>query len=85
MRLISLDEGDTLIDAIVVPSEPTPENAEAQAAAEAAENGNDAADEDAGGGDATEYMTEDTADDTSEEADGTEAETDEDADDDENA
>ena len=85
VRLINLDEGDTLIDAIVVPSEPTPENAEAQAAAEAAENGNDAADEDAGGGDATEYMTEDTADDTSEEADGTEAETDEDADDDENA
>jgi DNA gyrase subunit A len=39
VRLINLDEGDTLAEGIVVPSEPTPENAEAQAAAEAAENG----------------------------------------------
>ena len=37
VRLINLDEGDTLVEGIVGPSEPTPENAEAQAAAEAAE------------------------------------------------
>ena len=91
VRLINLDEGDTLAEVIVVPSEPTPENAEAQAAAEAAENGNDA--DEARVDDAAGYMTDDTADvladDTAEETDeADEAETDEDAgddDDDENA
>ena len=39
VRLVNLDAGDSLLEVIVVPSEPTPEAVEAQAAAEAEANG----------------------------------------------